>query len=73
MSRLRHGRLARVAQGEPLRLHSVGTLAKLVVLHSQGPDGPKSLCNACGLRYAKVRSKEKKAAKAGLENLETEM
>ncbi|GAA6019604.1 hypothetical protein JCM11491_002820 [Sporobolomyces phaffii] len=27
----------------------------------KGPDGPKSLCNACGLRYAKLVSKSKKA------------
>ncbi|BGP13735.1 hypothetical protein JCM10213_009050 [Rhodosporidiobolus nylandii] len=30
----------------------------------KGPDGPKSLCNACGLRYAKLLSKSKKEAKA---------
>jgi hypothetical protein len=38
-----------------------------LVVVVQGPDGPKSLCNACGLRYAKVRSKENKAAKAASE------
>jgi ribosomal protein L37E len=26
-------------------------------LHWQGPDGPKSLCNACGLRWAKQTRK----------------
>ncbi|GAA5990935.1 hypothetical protein JCM5350_008284 [Sporobolomyces pararoseus] len=30
----------------------------------KGPDGPKSLCNACGLRYAKLVSKNKKAEAA---------
>ncbi|GAA6061673.1 hypothetical protein JCM10212_000856 [Sporobolomyces blumeae] len=30
----------------------------------KGPDGPKSLCNACGLRYAKLVSKNKKADQA---------
>ncbi|KAK4058827.1 white collar 2 type of transcription factor [Microbotryomycetes sp. JL221] len=30
----------------------------------KGPEGPKSLCNACGLRYAKLTSKAAKAAKA---------
>lgn len=30
----------------------------------KGPDGPKSLCNACGLRYAKLVSKAKKEQKA---------
>ncbi|GAA5979176.1 hypothetical protein JCM11641_008451 [Rhodosporidiobolus odoratus] len=29
----------------------------------KGPEGPKSLCNACGLRYAKLVSKSKKEAK----------
>ncbi|GAA5922251.1 hypothetical protein JCM3775_005673 [Rhodotorula graminis] len=29
----------------------------------KGPDGPKSLCNACGLRYAKLVSKTKKEAR----------
>ncbi|TNY23674.1 cutinase gene palindrome-binding protein [Rhodotorula diobovata] len=29
----------------------------------KGPDGPKSLCNACGLRYAKLVSKSKKEAR----------
>ncbi|ORY59410.1 hypothetical protein BCR35DRAFT_309265 [Leucosporidium creatinivorum] len=30
----------------------------------KGPEGPKSLCNACGLRYAKLTSKAAKQAKA---------
>ncbi|GAA5848155.1 hypothetical protein JCM8547_004425 [Rhodosporidiobolus lusitaniae] len=30
----------------------------------KGPEGPKSLCNACGLRYAKLVSKSKKEANA---------
>ncbi|KDE06528.1 hypothetical protein MVLG_03177 [Microbotryum lychnidis-dioicae p1A1 Lamole] len=30
----------------------------------KGPDGPKSLCNACGLRYAKASSKANKESKA---------
>ncbi|GAA6047596.1 hypothetical protein JCM3770_001582 [Rhodotorula araucariae] len=29
----------------------------------KGPDGPKSLCNACGLRYAKLVSKSRKEAR----------
>ncbi|GAA6004772.1 hypothetical protein JCM10207_001009 [Rhodosporidiobolus poonsookiae] len=29
----------------------------------KGPEGPKSLCNACGLRYAKLVSKSKKEQK----------
>ncbi|GAA5920854.1 hypothetical protein JCM1841_002353 [Sporobolomyces salmonicolor] len=29
----------------------------------KGPEGPKSLCNACGLRYAKLVSKSNKAQK----------
>ncbi|BGP37804.1 white collar 2 type of transcription factor [Rhodotorula kratochvilovae] len=29
----------------------------------KGPEGPKSLCNACGLRYAKLVSKSKKEAR----------
>ncbi|GAA5822755.1 hypothetical protein JCM11251_004367 [Rhodosporidiobolus azoricus] len=33
----------------------------------KGPEGPKSLCNACGLRYAKLVSKSKKEAKAAAE------
>ncbi|GAA5978341.1 hypothetical protein JCM10908_004321 [Rhodotorula pacifica] len=31
----------------------------------KGPDGPKSLCNACGLRYAKLVSKTKKEQREG--------
>ncbi|KAM0755355.1 GATA-domain-containing protein [Meredithblackwellia eburnea MCA 4105] len=31
----------------------------------KGPEGPKSLCNACGLRYAKLRSKDKLKGDAG--------
>ncbi|GAA6004933.1 PAS domain-containing GATA-type transcription factor [Rhodotorula paludigena] len=31
----------------------------------KGPEGPKSLCNACGLRYAKLVSKSKKEQREG--------
>ena len=31
----------------------VGTVWWLICEYAQGPDGPKTLCNACGLRWAK--------------------
>jgi hypothetical protein len=55
-------RLARMEEGK-LREHTLFTDSccsrlKAECLFMQGPGGPKTLCNACGLRYAKKKRQE---------------
>jgi hypothetical protein len=46
-------------------------LALLTAKLPQGPDGPKTLCNACGLSYAKETARREAAASASSTNAQT--
>ncbi|KAI8879296.1 GATA-domain-containing protein [Backusella circina FSU 941] len=39
----------------------------------RGPDGARTLCNACGLHYAKLARKQQQQSKSGLESLSEEL
>lgn len=57
-------RLARVAQGSLSPHLSLNRLLSDFTA-IQGPQGPKTLCNACGLRWAKKVRKFEEANEAG--------